>query len=64
MYTTVQNAGVSKSFFCNEINTFIQPRMICIKMIIILKWFLKDHVMLKTRVMAAENSAWCHRNKL
>jgi len=27
-------------------------------------WFLKDHVTLKTGVIAAENSLLCHRNKL
>ncbi len=27
------------------------------------KWFLKDHVTLKTREMASDNSAWQHRNK-
>ncbi len=30
----------------------------------ILEWFLKDHVTLKTKVMATENSSFHHRNKL
>ncbi len=31
---------------------------------ILIKWFMKDHVTLKTGIMAAENSALHHRNKL
>ncbi len=41
------------------------PEDTCFELqIIILKWFLKDHVTLKTGVMMLKNQLWHHREKI